>query len=153
MCRINHKKLVSSLNKLCNYLNFHYNINCGGCCFLAYLLAKHFDKLGIKYSLVIFNDYFKDQEDIVKEVTHRQINTIASKSITGKFTCIHYCLQLNRGGIINIGEDASFIYFIKNINSKNICWIYKTGSWNDVYNVSNNKIINNIIKTFFKQYE
>lgn len=151
---MNLRKLVDSLNLFCDCLNSSYDINCGGCCFLAYVLAKHFDKIGIKYDLVVFNDSTKNQQSITEEITNFRSNTCSPDSITGRNTCIHYCLQVDGIGMINANSDyCLFKYDIKGINSKNICWIYKTGSWNQIYDVKHNKTVDNILKHFFKEYE
>ena len=50
------QKLVKDLNVLCDRLDYDYNINYGGCCFVAYLLMKNFESIGIHPTLVIESD-------------------------------------------------------------------------------------------------
>ena len=49
----NLENLVKDLNALCDRLDQDYNINFGGCCFVAYLMMKHFEKIGLHPILVI----------------------------------------------------------------------------------------------------
>ena len=52
----NLRKLVSELNTLCDRLDEDYNINFGGCCYVAYILMKNFESIGIHPTLVIESD-------------------------------------------------------------------------------------------------
>ena len=67
-------KLVKELNKLCKQLVEVYNINHGGCCFVASEIAKHLDRLGLKYELGIYDDWEKDLTAINEEVRNKCIN-------------------------------------------------------------------------------
>lgn len=153
MRKINYHNLLKSLNSLCKFLDDTYNVNSGGCCFLAAVIAKHLDKLGLNYDLVIYDYYEKDQASIEHEVIALHKNKDISKSVTGRHSCSHYCLNLIGAGIINDDDDNYHQYFIPDVSYKNIYWIYKRGSWNDCYEVRHNKTIKNIVKEFFKEYE
>ena len=149
---VNRRKLLDDLNSLCEFLNNAYDVNSGGCCFLASIIAKHLDKLGIKYKLVIYDLYNKDKESIKYEVTNRRRNKTKTGSVVGVYTCDHYCLYLEGVGIMN-RSGSFYSYSISNISHKNIYWIYKNGSWNKRYEVQHNETIKNIVKAFFKEYE
>lgn len=154
MRQLNIHHLKNSLDKLCNCLDDLYNINCGGCCYIAYLIARHLDKLKIKYILVIYDYDYKDTLNINKEVTNMSKSTSVNSSVTGFNTCSHYCIFLVGGGCVNKGDVQGLrCYKISNISCKNIKWIYKNGAWNSYYNMKNNKIIKGIIDLFFKDYE
>ena len=45
--------LVKEVNRICNKLQNKYDINYGGCCYVAYLIKKHLERLGISSELVI----------------------------------------------------------------------------------------------------
>lgn len=160
MSTINCNTLQRELNSLCNFLDEVYEINYGGCCFLASEISKHLDILGLSYDLVIYNSEERDQLSIEQEIKNCRSNKSREQSITGRNSCNHYCLQLQGSRLINSAdyeveyEDGdSYKYVISKISHKNINWIYKRGGWNDDYNVSHNKTIKNIVKEFFKEYE
>lgn len=149
---VNYHKLLDDLNALCKFLDNVYDVNLGGCCFLASTIARHLDKLKISYRLVIYDLYNKDKESIEYEVTNRRRNKTKHGSVVGIYTCDHYCLYLEGVGIIN-RSSSNHHYSISNVSHKNIYWIYKNGSWNKRYKVQHNKTIKNIVKEFFKEYE
>lgn len=149
MSRTDLKHLCRSINSLCVYLKETYLINCGGCCYVAYLIAKHLDKLNIKYDLVIDNCSSKNKFHITEEIISHNINLLKENSVIGEYTCNHYSLRLKSIGIINKGYKNNYRYFIPNINHNHIKWIYDNGSWNDCYDVRNNNVIEKIINSFF----
>lgn len=154
MRKLNCHNLLKSLNVLCKFLDENYDVNCGGCCFLASVIAKHLDRLGLGYELVIYDYYKRDQVSIEHEVINRHQNKTLYRSVTGRHSCNHYCLNLKGAGIINGDEEDDYhAYFIPEVSSKSIRWIYRNGSWNDHYEVRHNKTIRNIVKEFFKEYE
>lgn len=154
MRKLNCHSLVRSLNSLCKFLHDTYGVNFGGCCFLAYLIAQHLDKLGLEYDLVIYDWYLKDRVSIEHEVISRHRNKGSLHSVTGPHACDHYCLQLRGAGVINGDDDEeSHRYTISDVTYKNIRWIYKSSEWNSRYEVRHNKTIKNIVKEFFKEYE
>lgn len=149
MRTINNSKFRHSLNCLCNCLNNLYDINNGGCCYVAYLIAYHLDKLNIRYNLVIYDYIKKDERKIEYEILNRHI----PNSITGINTCDHYCISIS-GDIIN-KSDSSYLekHVIKNVTNKNIKWIYKKGNWNKMYDRNNDKFVRRMINLFFSKYE
>lgn len=155
MRHLNVHKIVKDLNDLCNTLIEEYDINSGGCCFVAYVIAKQLDKLHIKYSLQVSDYYPKDEVAINREVRNKKRNACDTFSVTGFNTCSHYYLKVEGGGNVNQDECPSeeTVYTITGINHSNIGWIYKNGSWNSQYSKRNNKLIKKIISSHFKQYE
>lgn len=154
MQKLNCHDLLRRINSLCKFLDETYSVNCGGCCFLAYLIAKHLDKLGMEYTLVIYDNCGKDRIQIEHEVTSCRKNKGCSNSVTGVHSCNHYCLQLIGAGVVNGGqEDDYHRYIISDISHKNIRWIYTNSEWNDCYEIRHNKTIKNIVNEFFKEYE
>lgn len=154
MRNLNVHSLCKSINKLCDFLDSEYSINCGGCCFIASLLATHLDKLGISYNLIAYDYLEKDLDYIQHEVSSKVKNKSCRKSVTGNHTCNHYSLFIEGAGEVNRGDfDECLKYVIKDVQSSNIRWIYRNGAWNTDYNTCNNKAIKNIVKSFFEQYE
>lgn len=146
--------LRDSINNLCDFLSTEYNINNGGCCFIASLLAEHLEKLQIDYELIIYSILNKDITDIQFEISNQVKNKTSNKSATGRFACNHYTININGIGEVNSGQfKYCYRYKIIHITSKNIKWIYRNSRWNEDYNTCNNKTIKNIVKSFFEQYE
>lgn len=114
----------------------------------------HLDRLGLRYKLLIFTKELKDGISISSEVHSKIRNNSRKTSIVGSGTCNHYALYLEGGGIINVGEFSTLPkYFIEDINSSNIKWIYRSGRWNPEYNIHNNRIIRKTFNAFFNGYE
>lgn len=155
MRSLNVHSLQRSLNNLCLQLDKKYFINNGGCCFVAYLIAFHLDRLGLRYRLLIFTDVSKDEISISSEVHSRVKNTSKRTSIVGLKTCHHYALYLEGGGVINAGgfNRLPNKYLIEDITSSDIKWIYRSGVWNSKYNVHNNRIVRKAFNAFFNDYE
>lgn len=154
MQSLNIHRLQRSLNKLCQQLNNNYHINNGGCCFVAYLIAFHLDRLELRYKLLIFTKELKDDISISSEVHSKIRNNSRETSVVGSGTCTHYALCLDGGGTINVGDFYIFNkYIIEDINSSNIKWIYRSGRWNPEYNIHNNRIIRKTFNAFFNGYE
>lgn len=155
MRSLNVHSLQRSLNNLCLQLDKKYYINNGGCCFVAYLIALHLDRLGLKYKLLIFTNVLKDKISISYEVHSKVKNNSRRTSIVGLGTCDHYALYLEGGGTINVGGFNSLPnkYLVEDINSSDIKWIYRSGVWNPEYNVHNNIIIRKTFNAFFNGYE
>lgn len=153
MRSLNVHYLKHSLDKLCLFLDDLYHINSGGCCYIAYLIARHLDKLGVDYTLSVYNFGCRDESDITKEVTN-MLRSNNRSSVIGLYTCEHYCISITGGGSVNEGDvDGLHCYNISGITCKNIRWIYKHGFWNKYYDTRNNKIVKGIIDSFFKKYE
>lgn len=153
MRQLNVHKLVSDLNNLCNALVKEYDINCGGCCYVAYEIAKHLDRFHIGYELHILNDCPLNQDKINREVrSKRQDHGFGT--VTGDNTCCHYYIVIKGGGPVNRGNPGSWYrtYVITGINHRNLNWIYRISSWNSVYKRKNNKLIKKIISLHFRQY-
>lgn len=156
MRNINLRNLKQSLDHLCYCLNSLYDINYGGCCYVAYLIACHLDKLKVKYDLVIY-DYDYPNKD--KSMMNYEIrNMCVPNSVTGKYTSDHYCISIANAGTVNsiivdFDDSNAKRYVIKDITSRNIKWLYRKGHWNDVYNHQNDKYVRGMINLFFSKYE
>lgn len=137
--------IKQELDKLSQELDDKYDINSGGCCWLAYLIAKHLDRLHISYSLIIKDDNVRDEG----ELEYLILNKIKSNEVIGrKGTCFHYAINIEGEGIVN-DLDCIFDYSIHNITSANIKWLYRYGDWNMRYNIKYNHEVSNIVNSLF----
>lgn len=64
------KDLVNKLNKFLERLDGTYNINSGGCFYVAYLIARELDRLGINYTVV---DWHEDNRLNEYSMYHRSL--------------------------------------------------------------------------------
>lgn len=148
------KSLSREINNLCQYLDEIYNINSGGCCYLAYLLASKLERLNLPYSLVVYDYFNKNIEQVKFTSCNKIISEVPEYTVTGKGTCNHYCILLEKSIYLNnLRCPSEYEYIITGINSSSIKWIYKKGKWNHTYKHSRNRIIKNIVNNFFKKYE
>lgn len=148
--KLNRHRIAKDLSCLCDNLDKDYNINCGGCCFIAYIISKYLDQFQIEYSLCIVNDYPINKLAVIKEVRNKQRHF---NLVTGDNTCCHYYLRVEGGGSINLGSfEGYYTYVISKINHRNIGWIYWNGLWNSTYDRRNNKFIKKIISSYFRGY-
>lgn len=67
---MNIKDLINGLNKFLKRLDNVYNINSGGCFYVAYLIARELDDLGINYTVV---DWHEDSRLNEYSVYHRSL--------------------------------------------------------------------------------
>lgn len=142
--------MVQDLNDLCKVLEKKYKINYGGCCYVAYIIAKHLDKLNIHYDLVVEEDDL-DLDEIRWCLKNKIIDNF--NSLTGYNTCFHYMISIRDIGIINqMDQDKDYTY-VPIESHKTIKWIYKNGDWNKHYQVSNNRKVRNNINKLFNKYE
>lgn len=140
------KRLKIELNRLFSLLDKNYNINWGGCCWLTYCLAYNFDRLGISYSLVIY-DGEGEPEEAYNNIVERW-----NGFPTGSETASHYTLKVPGLGILNKSAGDPFI-LVHDVNSDDIRWIYDEGDWNQCYNSRLNDDIKNLVDTVFHIYE
>ena len=148
----NLENLVKDLNTLCDRLDQDYNINFGGCCFVAYLMMKHFEKIGFHPTLIIENDCGEINIDDFLDCVHtRSGNCQGLKDQT----CYHYFIyipEINK--YINSGEIyEDYLYEFQGLSAKDVYWIYKTGDWNNNYNRKNSPMVGRKIAQVFRKYE
>ena len=72
---MNTKDLINELNKFLKRLDNVYNINSGGCFYVAYLIARELYKLGINYKVV---DWHEDSRLNEYSVYHRSLKVDGS---------------------------------------------------------------------------
>ena len=147
----NLRKLVSDLNTLCDRLDEDYSINYGGCCFVAYLLMKNFEAIGIHPILVIESDCDEIDGDEFLNCVHDRVDECNG---LGYNTCTHYFVLIPKIGYVNAGEfSRDSLNKFRGLTAKDVQWIYKTGDWNTCYETKNNPMVGRRIKQVFRKYE
>lgn len=92
MRKLNVHLIAKELNMLCHGLACKYSVNFGGCCYIACEIAKHFDRLGLKYELRIYDNCGKNVNAINNEVRRKRRNNSDIESVVGVYSCSHYFL-------------------------------------------------------------
>lgn len=147
----NLRKLVSDLNTLCDRLDEDYNINYGGCCFVAYLLMKNFESIGVHPILVVESDCDEIDGDEFLNCVHDRVDECNG---LGYNTCTHYFVLIPKIGYVNAGEfSRDSLNKFRGLTAKDVQWIYKTGDWNTCYETKNNPMVGRRIKQVFRKYE
>ena len=125
--------LAERLNNLCKFLDEEYGINFGGCCYIAYCLARLLSKDKFEFSVIVYEDY--ELEDKFSEISE------------GHY---HYAISIGNYIINSDGCDEDFcknIYY--NVRASEILNHYKNNSWNEQYASTKNKFIFKIIRAFY----
>lgn len=133
--RDNLNLLVCKLNKLCRFLNELYDINSGGCCFVATCLARLLDQDKVKYKIGI--DYGDDSDvDSISELNH---------------AVFHVVLIIN-GELVNPDETDSYeTYEIKNWREL-YDYYNRVHDWSSFYNKCQNSFISKTIANFYYDF-
>lgn len=113
------------INFILEELNNKYHFNSGGCCYVAYLIAKELERIGDPFQLVVQS----------------------SSTRVGN----HYCLCSLKFGFINedIRYDQRVIF---TASSETIKRIYDENGWSMKYDTRNNKALEKEIKHIFSIY-
>ena len=119
---MNRKKLFTKLNKLCLELDNKYNINNGGCCYVAACIAEQLEKFNIPFEIVHYD-------------------------ICG----CHYAIKVSDRYINRSDYKKKEIYEILDYNSKEMFSIYYTENWNNTYEKKYNSIVHRKIKKLFNE--
>jgi hypothetical protein len=118
------KELFKQLNQLCNNLNAIYEINCGGCCYVAACLAEQLELANIPFKVIHYN----------------------------KCHC-HYAIKVSDRYINRDDYRKTEITNILEISSKELFGIYYSQDWNHTYKTYNNSEVRRNIKEIFNNYE
>ena len=133
------KALIYELNAKVNEFVKEKNLFCGGCCFSAFVLAEIFQKFGIKYRTVLFQEYAL--------ANVRDFDT----AINDDEDCAHVAIEVFVGGKYLIIGDYSKLskYFEEfevkyalcrycGITPKMLKTAYYLNEWNPAYDTANN---------------
>ena len=118
------KSLFKNLNQLCKDLDYKYDINSGGCCFVAAVIAEQLENYNIPFKLIHYELY----------------------------SC-HYAIRVNDRIINRCDCKYKEIIFDDYLSSDEIYNTYYDEDWNHTYNRRWNLIVKTKIKSLFKKYE
>ena len=118
---MNRKRLFKELNELCLDMDRYYNINNGGCCFVAACLAEQFEKYNIPYTACV------------------------------TYSPTHYCIKVNDRFINRCDYVFKESDFEEEFDSNILYTIYKNEDWNKCYNRKWNLIVKTRITSVFKR--
>ena len=145
------ERILKKLNKLCKELDNYYDINKGGCCYVAYLIATNLWNLNIKYKLVVCDKY----KNCKALKMRKDINSLELSN----YGFNHYFIEVD-GFPINMGyfyEDLFYHSKASYVNPFCIGKIYtyfkEKGGWNSTYETSYNSIVKDTINKFFEENE
>ena len=119
---MNRKKLFTKLNQLCLELDNKYNINCGGCCYIAACIAEQLERFNIPFEIVHYD-------------------------ICG----CHYAIKVSDRYINRSDYKKKEIYEILDYSSEEMFDIYYNGDWNNTYKRKYNSIVHRKIKNLFNE--
>ena len=89
-------KLIYWLNRTCKSLDDRYDINRGGCCYVAYVIAKLLDKYQVKdYYLGLISDQEKCIEALEYNTRFHIKKDFPNSLMIKEGTCNHYFIILN----------------------------------------------------------
>ena len=119
---MNKKRLFKQLNSLCKELQNRYDINNGGCCFVAATIAEQFEIYNIPFTVIKY-----DSEGL------------------------HYAIRVNDRIINRDNYFCREIVDEFYISSETLYLIYKNNNWNPYYNTKYNETVSNKIKSLFHE--
>ena len=119
---MNRKKLFTKLNQLCLELDNKYNINCGGCCYIAACIAEQLERFDIPFEIVHYD-------------------------ICG----CHYAIKVSDRYINRSDYKKKEIYEILDYSSEEMFDVYYNGDWNNTYKRKYNSIVHRKIKNLFNE--
>ena len=121
---MNRKELFKNLNKLCRDLDTNYDINCGGCCFVAAVIAEQLENYNIPFKVIHYDMWH-----------------------------CHYAIRVNDRIINRCGYSFKEIVFDDTMCSCELFSTYYDKEWNNTYNIDNNDSVKLEIESLFKKYE
>lgn len=138
----NSKITVSSIawkmDNVCELLDHIYDVNCGGCCYVAYCLAKLLQEDDIEYEVVVISDSCDDllDCDLISDIP---------------CSCTHYGIS-TIGGLININDcdlSSNYVQYFYDVNPEELKEHYENSDWNNCYNTNENEFIWETLKRFY----
>lgn len=150
-------KLIYWLNRTCKSLDDRYDINRGGCCYVAYVIAKLLDKYQVKdYYLGLISDQEKYVEALEYNTRFHIKKDFPNNLMIKEGTCNHYFIILNNkriNGCMYYWGNKKVHNIKLSIKPKDILWVYRNGTWCDDYDKKYNLRIYNELESVFKKCE
>lgn len=126
----NLQRLSGKLSNLYYFLDGAYNINCGGCCYVAAVLAELLELDDVNYNVIVYCSDYYDFDDI-------------------DCSQYHYAINIYEDAIINGYDDDDDFMEYANVSSEKLLAHYKECSWNDYYDKNRNNYIRRLITKFY----
>lgn len=131
--------IYRGLNAICECLDTLYDINSGGCCYVAYCIARLLERDSIPFDVIIFDDFDAiSLSELDEECYHIAIRIVINDE--------YYII--NQGDF----ELDDKITIIENVTSNDLFKYYKKFRWNRVYEVFRNKFIKYIITLLYENF-
>lgn len=132
-------QLAKKLNSICEKLDSKYYINCGGCCYTAYCIAKILEEANLKFYLVALDrDYRFCKESSISDLQR---------------SCNHYAIRIKtdcNSYTINISSFTNVHSKELKASASDILKHYNQHLWNEMYNTANNSNVQTTIeKTYY----
>ena len=137
-------EFVDKLNNLCNNLDDKYDINHGGCCYVAGCIARLLEESGISFSLVVFDSEWdlrkiKSLQDLPEPMNHYAIVLDNNDNLIGD-------------GINCCDDDFDDSYQVFKATSTDIFDYYYNHRWNERYNCFYNFRIKCALEKFYYDF-
>lgn len=146
------KRLINNLNLLFSKLEDRYLLNCGGCCFAAYIVARELEKRYLlDFNLRIYGYYISDysEKELYNNIIYDRDDVPCRNN-----TVTHYTIVYNNKFEINNSDYSNIDYIdVHGLTSEDIRCLYTYGDWNDVYSISKNIFVERFIKIVFNNYD
>ena len=120
---MNRKILFKRINELCLCLDSKYNINRGGCCYVAACISEQLELYNIPFKIIHY-DLWGCHYAV--KVSDRYLNRC----------------DYRKKEITEVLEDYT---------SKDLFKLYCDGSWNDTYNTKHNSTVKRLIEQIFNE--
>lgn len=150
-------KLIYWLNRTCKSLDDRFDINRGGCCYVAYVIAKLLDKYQEEdYYLGLISYQTKNIEALEYNTRFHIKKDVPNNIMIKEGTCNHYFIKLNNkriNGCMYYWGHRKVYNFELSIKPKDILWVYRNGVWCDDYDKKYNLRIYNELESVFKKCE
>lgn len=134
-------KISEKLNRVCELFDKLYNVNCGGCCYIAYCLAKLLHEDDIDYYVVVVSDDCEELPDCYF------LSDIPC-------SCTHYGICIH-DHYINMDEydlESEYINHFSDVTPEEIKEYYLNGDWNECYDSDKNDFIFETLKNFYYDF-
>ena len=135
-------QLTKRLNSLCKKLDKAFNINYGGCCYVAYCIARLLEKDNFNFSLVVFDrkhelKKFVELSELPEPMDHYAI-IIESDDVSNGINCCE--------------DNYDNFYQDFKVSSEHILEYYLNNIWNSDYNTINNVYIKSLIERVYYEF-
>lgn len=135
-------QLTRRLNSLCKKLDESFNINCGGCCYVAYCIARLLEKDNFNFSLIVFDKSYElkkfvELSELPKPMYHYAI-ILESEDVSNGINCCE--------------DDYDDFYQDFKVSSEYILEYYLNNTWNSHYNTINNVYIKSLIERVYYEF-